>query len=82
MQTAVPEPTVPGPPRPRPTLVDWIAAHGALLEEEEKLNVLATRPHMQRDGVVALERQRMRVQVAQDVADAIYDAVMQDLRRS
>ena len=82
MHTAVSDPATPAPPRARLTLMDWIDAHRAVVEEEERLNALAARHRKQQDGPEALERQRMRVQVAQDVADAIYDAVMQDLRRS
>jgi len=82
MHTAATHPAAPTPPRGRLTLMDWIDAHGAVLEEEERLNALAARHLRQQDGPEALERQRMRVQVAQDAADAIYDAVMQDLRTS
>ena len=82
MYTAIPDPAAPFPPRGRLTLMDWINAHRAVLEEEERLNALATRHRKQQDGPEALERQRMRVQVAQDAADAIYDVVMQDLRAS
>lgn len=82
MKAAVPEPARPAPTKSRLTLVDWMDAHRALLEEEQRLNALAGRRLRQHDGIEALERQRMRVQVAQDAADAIYDAVMQDLRCS
>ena len=80
MHTAAPDPAAHLPARARLTLIDWINAHRAVLEEEEKLNVLALRQRSQPGAPEALERQRMRVQVAQDAADAIYDAVMQDLR--
>ena len=82
MYTAISDPAAPAPSRGRLTLMDWINAHRAVHEEEERLNVLAARHRTQQDGPEALERQRMRVQVAQDAADAIYDAVMQDLRGS
>jgi hypothetical protein len=62
--------------------MDWIHAHRAVLEEQERLDALAARQRRYADGAEALERQRMRVQLAQDAADAIYDAVMQDLRGS
>jgi hypothetical protein len=57
-------------------------AHRAVIEEEQRLKDLAARHCQHREGADALERQRMRVQVAQDAADAIYDAVMQELRAS
>jgi hypothetical protein len=82
MKTAVHESTPPTPARARLTLIDWINAHRAVLDEEERLNELAMRHRRQQECAEALERQRMRVQVAQDVADAIYDAVMLDLRTS
>lgn len=82
MQAAVPDPSSPAPARPRLTLIDWINAHRAVLAEEQRLHALASRQRGQRDRLEALERQRMRVQVAQDAADAIYDAVMLDLRTS
>jgi hypothetical protein len=62
--------------------MDWINAHRAVLEEQERLDALAVRQRQQAEAAEALERQRMRVQLAQDAADAIYDAVMQDLRAS
>jgi len=82
MKTAEPDSCFPAPTRARLTLVDWMDAHRAVIEEEQRLNDLATRHCQQREGADALERQRMRVQVAQDAADAIYDAVMQELRAS
>ena len=82
MHMAAPDPAAPSPARGRLTLMDWIDAHRAVLEEEDRLKTLAGRHLRQKDGPEALERQRMRVQVAQDAADAIYDAVMQDLRAS
>jgi hypothetical protein len=62
--------------------MDWVDAHRAVLEEEQRLNDLASRQRRRPDGPDALERQRVRVQLAQDAADAIYDVVMQDLRTS
>jgi hypothetical protein len=82
MHTAVPDPAAQPPTRGRLTLVDWMNAHRAVLEEEERLNALAARVPGRHGSVEAVERQRMRVQVAQDAADAIYDAVMQELRTS
>jgi hypothetical protein len=79
MYMAVPDPAAPAP-LGRLTLMDWINAHRAVLQEQERLDALAARQFRQAAGPEALERQRMRVQVAQDAADAIYDAVMQDLR--
>ncbi|HET8744475.1 MAG TPA: hypothetical protein VFM98_02645 [Ramlibacter sp.] len=81
MKTAAPAPAPPTTTQARLTLVDWMDAHRALMEEEERLKTLAGH-RLRPDGLEALERQRMRVQVAQDAADAIYDAVMQDLRTS
>ena len=80
MYTAVPDPAAPAPLGSGLTLMDWINAHRAVLQEQERLDALATRHCRQSAAAEALERQRMRVQVAQDAADAIYDAVMQDLR--
>lgn len=82
MYTAVPTPSAPAPLGGRLTLMDWINAHRAVLEEQERLDALAVRQRQQAEAAEALERQRMRVQLAQDAADAIYDAVMQDLRAS
>jgi hypothetical protein len=62
--------------------MDWVKAQAAVLEEEQRLKALAARHCRHQDGPEALERQRIRVQVAQDAADAIYDSVMKDLRGS
>jgi len=80
MYTAVPDPAPPAPAGSRLTLIDWINSHRAVLEEQERLDTLAARHRKQLAAAEALERQRLRVQVAQDAADAIYDEVMQELR--
>ena len=63
----------------KPTLIDWINAQRAVRDEEERLKALAMR-NRRHHGADDVERQRVRVQLVQDVADAIYDVVMQDLR--
>jgi acetyl-CoA carboxylase carboxyltransferase component len=82
MHTAVPDFAHPAPTRGALTLMDWVNAQAAVLEEEQRLHALAERHCRHQDGPEALERQRIRVQVAQDAADAIYDTVMKDLRAS
>jgi len=80
MSMVVTDPAPPAPAGSRMTLLDWISAHRSVLEEQERLDALAARHRKQLAAAEALERQRQRVQGAQDAADAIYDEVMQDLR--
>jgi hypothetical protein len=80
MHTGIQEGAGPALPGKKPTLVDWIDAQRAVREEEERLKDLAGRRPRLFDRDDEFERQRLRVQVVQDQADAIYDAVMQDLR--
>lgn len=82
MHMAIPNPAGSSLRKVRLTLMDWINAQRALLEEEERLKAFAARKPAQTTRAEEVERQRMRVQVAQDAADAIYDAVMTDLRNS
>jgi hypothetical protein len=68
-------------PQGKATLNDWADAHRLLMEAERNLIDLADRVAAQESSANALEMQRARVAALQEHAEAVYELVMEDLRR-